>query len=112
MYNNNYVSQGASWLNIINLYKKSGVLSDPPESGEMGTKVYQFPLSSFSSVKREAFLAGALTDGDGPGNGGGSPSALTIYSKSMFSLISSDFNISSCKIIFRIGVKKQDSRPF
>lgn len=78
MCNNNYVSQGASWLKVINFYKESDILSDPPELGEIGTKVYQFPFSSFSPVKRGALL-GALEDGDGPGNGGGSPSALKFY---------------------------------
>ena len=74
MFNNNYASHGALEANAIKMYEEPGMMSDSVERGGIGIKVYQFPLSSFGRVEREA-LAQALMDGDGPGNGGGSPSA-------------------------------------
>ena len=56
------------------MYEEAGLMSDSIEAGKIGIKVYPFPLSSFSQTGSEAFSE-ALMDGDGPGNGGGSPSA-------------------------------------
>lgn len=78
MCNNNYALQGTSMFDVIKICKKSGILSGFSETGEMGIKDSQSFLSSFSQVKREV-LAEDLADGDGPGNGGGSPLALPVF---------------------------------
>ena len=74
MFNNNYVSHGASWPDVIKMYEEAGLMPDSLEAEEMKVKVHSFPLSSFYQVGGRASME-VLMDGDGPGNGGGSPSA-------------------------------------
>ncbi len=79
MFNNYYAPHGASWSDVVRMYEGAGLMPDSVKAKEMGVKVYSFPLSYFSYGRGEAF-AKVLMDGDGPGNGGGSPSAsMKIY---------------------------------
>ena len=70
MLNSYYTPPATTWADLIKM-SPDWVLGSI-ESGEIGEKSYQIPLSYYNLMERKAMMKAGE---DGPGNGGGSPSA-------------------------------------